>query len=164
MKVHETRLLKDSASSHGESSIGCWDDNPPYEIQEVLSESRAGAAIGRLQRSATSDKAAKILRANGTVRCDEYTRSRADCTTYCLFDLKADPCETTDVSRRHPEVIVSFSIPTVFTGLILLDFEGVGRVHRGVQKGSDAPTSQRDDRPAVFSGKFWRILDALARG
>lgn len=76
---------------------------PEYNVQNALNSS-AGSAIA----SITNDKinvagTAELLRKYARVVCSNFT-SYPKCSDSCLFDVYDDPCETTDLSSKYPQV------------------------------------------------------------
>ncbi|XP_014214434.1 arylsulfatase B-like [Copidosoma floridanum] len=77
---------------------------PVYNAGEAL-RSPAGLAIKKLSSFAgLNPEKAQVLRERATVRCSR-PRTQLDCSTLCLFDIEDDPCETTDLSPRQPEIV-----------------------------------------------------------
>ena len=74
-----------------------------YDVTGVIS-STAGKAIRDFVKP-TFGEERKImdLRKKATIKC-QGKDNKPDCKKSCLFDIVKDPCETTDVSDKHPEV------------------------------------------------------------
>lgn len=70
--------------------------------------SLAGRAINQLSNfnSVLSDKA-RILRESSIIKCQRPT-NYSNCSTFCLFDVFNDPCETQDLSSLLPEVCIEY--------------------------------------------------------
>lgn len=75
---------------------------PEYNVSNVL-HSAAGFAVASVSNVTLNSERIIELRRSAMVVCDNFT-SYPKCLDRCLFDVYNDPCETTDVSREHPEV------------------------------------------------------------
>jgi len=76
---------------------------PEYNVTGVLT-SPAASAIASISVLALTAKRIMSLRGQAAVVCDNFT-DFADCADRsCLFDIRKDPCETTDLSSQHLEV------------------------------------------------------------
>lgn len=82
------------------------DDNDPsapaYDVDAVIS-SPASQAIADTTGIIMTPKKILQLRSNSMIVCKSFNKY-ANCSSRCLFDLRVDPCETTDISEQHPEV------------------------------------------------------------
>ncbi|XP_043197040.1 arylsulfatase B-like [Amphibalanus amphitrite] len=67
----------------------------------LLSESPAGQAVSQLGRPVDRETA-DSLRRQLAVECDTERPTAAHCADGCVFDVVADPCETTDLSDTQP--------------------------------------------------------------
>lgn len=82
---------------------GTSESYPEYNVSKVL-HSAAGLALASVSNATFNSERIIELRRAATVVCDNFT-SYPRCLDRCLFDVYNDPCETTDVSREHPEVV-----------------------------------------------------------
>ncbi|XP_063973449.1 arylsulfatase B-like isoform X1 [Diachasmimorpha longicaudata] len=76
---------------------------PPYDLEKIAS-SATSRAIFRTTGTLTRSRKMLDLRARSKIICKPFT-DIANCSETCLFNLSSDPCETTDISSDHPEVI-----------------------------------------------------------
>ncbi|CAB0044605.1 unnamed protein product [Trichogramma brassicae] len=88
-----------------------------YDVEGVLN-SPAALGIRTLAANDQLPKDGKIIQQLRTkariADCRPKTSNYTDCEDYCLFDVIRDPCETTDLSRKYPEVSVSCLISYYF--------------------------------------------------
>lgn len=76
---------------------------PEYNVSSVL-HSIAGSTIFHATNFTLNIKDVIKLRNKARVVCNNFT-SYSKCVDKCLFDIYNDPCETTDLSNEHPEIV-----------------------------------------------------------
>ncbi|XP_048514445.1 arylsulfatase B-like [Athalia rosae] len=99
------KLLKGHNSQYPDfyGNISVTDDVPSYDPTSVLN-SDAGRAIAGISNAFVTSQKIIELRNRATISCpafDQFVR----CTNKCLFDMINDPCETVDISAKHPKIV-----------------------------------------------------------
>ncbi|XP_068987005.1 arylsulfatase I-like isoform X1 [Bombus flavifrons] len=99
------KLINGANLTYGDyyGDSGTSESYPEYNVSNVL-HSAAGSALASVSNATFNSERIIELRRAATVVCDNFT-SYPRCLDRCLFDVYNDPCETTDVSREHPEVV-----------------------------------------------------------
>ncbi|XP_043603909.1 arylsulfatase B-like [Bombus pyrosoma] len=99
------KLINGANLSYGDyyGDSGTSESYPEYNVSNVL-HSAAGSALASVSNATLNSERIIELRRAATVVCNNFT-SYPRCLDRCLFDVYNDPCETTDVSREHPEVV-----------------------------------------------------------
>ncbi|XP_048514447.1 arylsulfatase B-like isoform X2 [Athalia rosae] len=99
------KLLKgrhgQNSNPYGNNSVA--DDIPPYDPTSVLN-SDAGRAIASISNAFVTSEKIIELQNRATISCRPFDQF-ARCTNKCLFDLINDPCETVDISAKHPKIV-----------------------------------------------------------
>jgi len=98
-------------SWYGETSRGYGD--PDYDVSAVLG-SKAGAAFASVvaPRARLSQEEVAGMRGTAEVKCGPRQSLGARCNPLvspCLFNIKEDPCELSDLSAVRPLVAMSLS-------------------------------------------------------
>lgn len=89
------------SSYFGESGI---DYSPKIYNVTAVTSSLVGRAIEKLPNNSLLKKDKIIaLRKEATVSC-KRNPNYPQCSNKCLFNIRDDPCETTDISDEYPEV------------------------------------------------------------
>ncbi|CAD1471204.1 unnamed protein product, partial [Heterotrigona itama] len=76
---------------------------PEYNVTNVL-HSFAGSAISNISQVTLNTNYIIKLRKAATVVCQNFA-NYPKCLEKCLFDIYNDPCETTDLSLQHPDIV-----------------------------------------------------------
>ncbi|XP_050598217.1 arylsulfatase B-like isoform X1 [Bombus affinis] len=99
------KLINGAKLQYGDyyGDSGMSESYPEYNVSNVL-HSAAGFALASVSNVTLNSERIIELRRAAMVVCDNFT-SYPKCLDRCLFDVYNDPCETTDVSREHPEVV-----------------------------------------------------------
>lgn len=80
---------------------------PKYNVTQVLTSPAALAIASISTLELNADKVMKI-RKKATIVYGKFT-DFANCTNQtCLFDINKDPCETTDLASKYPEVRIVY--------------------------------------------------------
>ncbi|CAK9822218.1 Arylsulfatase B [Anthophora retusa] len=82
---------------------GMNESYPQYNVSSVL-HSPAGSAIASMSNLTLNVNDIIQLREGARVSCN-HTTVYPNCSVTCLFDIYNDPCETTDLSLKHPEIV-----------------------------------------------------------
>lgn len=75
---------------------------PGYNVEAVIA-SPTSQSIVKTMGNATTHKQILQLREQSKIICKSFSKF-SNCSVRCLFNLYNDPCETTDISDKHPEV------------------------------------------------------------
>ncbi|XP_011306206.1 arylsulfatase B [Fopius arisanus] len=102
------KLLKKGAMPHYDGYYGNNIDDedssaPAYDLNAIMSSSTSQAILETTGVLANSSIILD-LRARGRIICEPFTKF-ANCSETCLFDLEIDPCETTNISNRFPDMV-----------------------------------------------------------
>ncbi|KAJ8680583.1 hypothetical protein QAD02_016370 [Eretmocerus hayati] len=80
---------------------------PRYRVESALS-SPTGSVIKQLPNfKFPSTSEAMGMRRKSAIKCHPHTNHPKCIISHCLFDIENDPCETQDLSGKHPEVVES---------------------------------------------------------
>ncbi|KAJ8688034.1 hypothetical protein QAD02_023829 [Eretmocerus hayati] len=80
--------------------------SPSYNVTSVLESQTAKAIDSLKQHLLPGDDAITRLRKETEIKCEEKLE-HPDCPDGCLFNIFEDPCETTNIKDKHPEVVDS---------------------------------------------------------
>ncbi|XP_017765619.1 PREDICTED: arylsulfatase B-like, partial [Eufriesea mexicana] len=79
---------------------GTSDSYPKYNASNTL-HSLAGTAIANMLNFTLNPEQVIKLREQARIVCNVTMYPK--CLNKCLFDIYSDPCETTDLSSKHPD-------------------------------------------------------------
>lgn len=102
------KLVRRSDTTYGGyyGDDGKDESYPKYEPSKVRS-SLVGSAIATLSKGRyLRDAKIRKLRRSSTLSC-QHSTNFTNCGGDCLFDIYADPCETTDISYRYPKILTN---------------------------------------------------------
>ncbi|XP_011647798.1 arylsulfatase B-like [Pogonomyrmex barbatus] len=109
--VDDYKLVRDKSDyqKHYNYYSGNDASYPKYNVTDVLA-SPAGSAIAGVSTHMLTANKIKKLREEATIICKNFTNSSSCENRTCLFNIYEDPCEITDLSLQHPEVVERLSV------------------------------------------------------
>ncbi|CAH0605799.1 unnamed protein product [Chrysodeixis includens] len=106
-KLITGNVTKSFATYQGGNLTGIIGDSPPYG--NALVESTVYNVLK--SHDLTFDTKYECLRKKTTIKCDKPSAPICfpDKDTVCLYNIKEDPCETTELSAKHPDLVCEMS-------------------------------------------------------
>ncbi|KAK0097327.1 hypothetical protein PV326_002412 [Microctonus aethiopoides] len=105
--IGQYKILKGSSELYDGYFGDNVNDNDPsgpgYNVEAVIA-SPTSQSIAETMGNATTYKQILQLREQSKIICKSFSKF-SNCSVRCLFNLYNDPCETTDISDKHPEMV-----------------------------------------------------------
>ncbi|KOC62042.1 Arylsulfatase B [Habropoda laboriosa] len=110
------KLINGAKQLYGDyyGDSGTNESYPKYNVSSVL-HSPAGSAIANISNLTLSANDITQLREETRVTCKHPT-FYPKCLNTCLFDVYSDPCETIDLSLKHPDVCTYLRMTSYIAG------------------------------------------------